>query len=104
MTAVDLAAVCERHGLETVVCASEIPATIICRMSPEREYTEAATEEAAVCAALKARYGMEAARVNISPEKRWKSRAHTTEWVWDFGATELAAAVALADRLAGAGR
>lgn len=84
MTALDLTAVCERHGIDLreldVLGAGDTVTLAVCRTTPETRM--GTTPADAVCALLKARY-----------------RIGTV--VKDEGQSDFAAAVALADRLRG---
>lgn len=103
MSILDLAAICKRHGIQTDVCGSEIPSTIIARDLEAKVYTEAHTEYDAIVALLKERWGM-TTRTGKEFSGLWVAFTEKPDGMVDVlrsGPTELAAVVALADRLAG---
>jgi hypothetical protein len=106
MSALDLHAVCERHGISVVELCGGFYAAQGETIGEWTAYTPAD----AVCALLKARYRIGtgspcAARSSSRTPPPWlaakweKGKPETV--VSAFGPTELAAVVALADRLAG---
>ncbi len=98
MTAHDLEAVCERHRISVVELCGGFYAA---QGETIGEWT-ADTLADAVAALLKARWGISAARVDSGPdEHRWSACYLREVLPWTSGPTELAAVVALADRLGG---
>jgi hypothetical protein len=97
VTALDLAAVCARHGL---IHGQSTDGLWWCE-TPDQNPGVAGYDSAAdaVCALLKARWGI---RTNHEPTSDFPWMAELGEDLcdWDFGDSELACVVALADRLA----
>lgn len=109
MANLDLTAVCERHDIEVDYFEMlKLDARWEARFwwdAEECESVNAATKEEAVCALLVARYGMETTRADEDEgETTWEAAAMTrfmdmSSVELEYGRTELAAVVALADRL-----
>ena len=91
----DLTAVCERHGIVTVLHGEW---SAVLHDTSNRAYVEyGPTKADAVCALLKARWGMAVIEDAIGYTAEMN---HSDGYVWiEHRATELAAVVALADRL-----
>jgi hypothetical protein len=99
---IDLAGVCARHGISLVLLTG-MPLRPLYRAADDDLEEAAGTAGGAVCALLKARHGI---TVRPTPTRqnadRWTAYTNDGSREAESGPTELAAVVALADRLAGA--